>query len=284
MVKRRAGFTLIELLVVMAIIGILAGLILPAVHSAREASRRVKCQSNMRQIGFALMSYSDTFRTLPPTVTWNGGTGFISILPLIDEAPLYKRFDMNKPMTAEPNATARKSTPSVYMCPSTVFPEVVWNRGLSSYAFSTGSDYYRASLNKGAMVDYLNTLSWNRNNLLMSPTSIADMSSGGDGSTNTFLVGELSFTLLDVPDRGFTQWSEGYPYHSAGSMAGTFNAKNNAKVDFRTWETFRSHHVGMVQFVMCDGSVRQVSESTDATVLDNLSDRSDGAYGSRIEE
>jgi hypothetical protein len=191
---------------------------------------------------------------------------------------------MNKPISAQPNATARKSTPSVYICPSTVFPEKVSSRGLSSYAFSTGSDYYRASLNKGAMVDYLNTLSWNRSNLYMSPTSIADMSSSGDGSSNVLLAGELSFTLLDVPGRGFTQWSEGYPYHSAGSMAGTFNAKNNSKVDFRTWETFRSHHVGMVQFVLCDGSLQSVSETTDATVLDNLADRSDGAYGSRIEE
>lgn len=186
-------------------------------------------------------------------------------------------------MSFEANAQARKSTPSVYICPSTAFPEKIWANGLSSYAFSTGSEYYRSSMNKGAMVESLNTMSWNRNNQLMSPTSIAAMSSA-DGTSNIMLVGELSFTLLDVqPNRGFTQWAEGYPYHSAGSMAGTFNAKGNAIYDFRTWETFRSHHVGMVQFVMCDGSVQPISETTDATVLDNLADRDDGKYGSRVE-
>lgn len=111
---RSRAFTLVELLVVIAIIGILVGLLLPAVQSAREAARRLQCANQLKQIALALHNFHTTHRALPagakcPT---NGSCGhiygchnwFTSILPYLELGNLADKLDKSKPTSEEPNA------------------------------------------------------------------------------------------------------------------------------------------------------------------------------------
>ena len=108
--SKRNAFTLIELLVVIAIIGILTGLLLPAVQQAREAARRLSCSNNLKQLGLAVLNFesghnqfpvsyaydyptdlaADDSRALPEIQTGEAWT--IAILPYIEEETLFNRF------------------------------------------------------------------------------------------------------------------------------------------------------------------------------------------------
>ena len=101
--KCNDAFTLIEMLVVIAIIGVLVGLLLPAVQQAREAARRNACGNNMKQIGLAVHNYLASNKEEFPAATWYIGRGkkghrdrgspFVSLLPFMEQLALHSNLD-----------------------------------------------------------------------------------------------------------------------------------------------------------------------------------------------
>jgi prepilin-type N-terminal cleavage/methylation domain-containing protein/prepilin-type processing-associated H-X9-DG protein len=114
----RHAFTLVELLVVIAIIGVLVALLLPAVQAAREASRRMKCINNMKQLALGAQNFYSTHQQFPstrinPSVYWGA-----QLLPYMEQKPLngIYRFDVN--YNAIENADAVKYALPFHMCPT----------------------------------------------------------------------------------------------------------------------------------------------------------------------
>ena len=148
----KKGFTLVELLVVIAIIGMLVGLLLPAVQQARESARLLQCNNNLKQLGLASLNHVDTAKTYPSggwhwrvvgDADWGlgpdqpGGWAF-SLLPFLEQEALYQS-GSNGDKTNTPNAAKKQGarvcveTPlSVFNCPS--------RRAAKLYPFAHGTN------------------------------------------------------------------------------------------------------------------------------------------------
>jgi prepilin-type N-terminal cleavage/methylation domain-containing protein len=130
MIQPRKAFTLIELLVVIAIIAVLIGLLLPAVQKVREAANRLKCASNLKQLGLAVHHFADVHAgKFPPAkvqgpapqvdVRWptNHGLG-VFILPFIEQKALYDLYHWDLGAGDPGNQPVASAHVKIFQCPS----------------------------------------------------------------------------------------------------------------------------------------------------------------------
>lgn len=272
----RGAFTLVELLVVIAIIGVLVAVLLPAIVAARDAARRTGCVNNLHQIATAMHAHQSAHRELPSASRTGlaGGSAFVSLLPYLEEQPLFSRYSDQLGPTEGSNSDVAGTRLAVYLCPSMHLPREAPNRACgevaapSSYALSTGTEkpWYKHT---GAIIAKE-----------QGKTTIPLISSG-DGSSKTFLIGEFDYGLGDLmwtscdvsePRWGTAAWAIGYPGMTWASTLGVYNS-DRLITGSNEWFTFRSDHPGGAHFAMVDGSVRFVGDSIDAALLGALATR-----------
>jgi len=133
----RRGLTLIELTVVISVIGLLVALLLPAVQHARAAARSAACKSHLHQIGLALHNYHDAAKVFPPgyiaiydqeaQAELGPGWGWGAMLqPYLEESAVYGEMNFQANVEDAVNATCRKRSIAVFLCPDDAMPKSWW--------------------------------------------------------------------------------------------------------------------------------------------------------------
>jgi len=292
--RRRAAFTLIELLVVIAIISLLIALLLPAVQQAREAARRTQCRNHLKQIGLALHNYHDNHNTFPPGETFSSAVPMdlsawswsVMILPFLDQSPLYNQLQPNSPnplSTALVNPTSLallRTSLAVYQCPTDPGSLVNTDRPLLPPSnITVGKSNYVGShgVTRGTPGDGI----FDHN----SRRGLRDVT---DGASQTILVGERS--AADTAGSGSSRASVWAGITNPGSTCtanddGPFVILGNATFRMQSGRplepglitpcpmvTYSSLHEGGAHFLLCDGSVRFVSENVDAFIGTPITD------------
>ena len=246
--NRLAGFTLVELLVVITIIGMIIGMLLPAVNSAREASRGMQCRNNLKQLALASLGYEQTHEMLPPACT-QSGTGpnkktdvaamtplnqrenwIIHILPNLDQATLYEEFvaylkDNTKgigesfsTITGQPSmADIRSREISTFLCPTDRLNRTPY---VDDSGNSWGRCNYAANIGTGQAEKMGNISWWSKPNAkgVMGPRMSVRITDIKDGASNTILIGEIRAGVNSSDPRG--TWAMGGAGPSATAKNG----------------------------------------------------------------
>ncbi len=291
--QRNSGFTLIELLVVVAIIGVLAALLLPAVQAAREASRRTQCRNNLHQIGVALENYHDASRCFPPGYVsgfdnagndtgMGWGWGAI-LLPYVEQVALDQSAHFELPIESATNASARVSQLNLYVCPSdTITP--TW---AAVKRDTLGNPL--ATICQVASANYLGVFGVTEPGVDGEGVFFRDSKIVArdvtDGTSATFAVGERSQHWCQATWVGAVTDASIFPppgspalpqvQNSAGMVLGhtSEGPPNSAGLECNN---FSSRHGDGAQFVFVDGHVQFISTYIDRTIFNALATRAGG--------
>jgi prepilin-type N-terminal cleavage/methylation domain-containing protein len=292
----RAGFTLVELLVVIAIIGILVALLLPAIQAAREAARRSQCNNNLKQIGIGLQNYHDTYKTFPSGGMSAGNrlSWHVLLLPFIERKALQDKVNFNAnsgngydvAAAAPPNNDITTDLVATYLCPSAPGTKQFENGSTTVYTVH----YYGIMGPKGTNPATGAAYSWDNSvaghggfatqGVLLRRDAVG-MRDVTDGTSNTFLVGELSWskTPSGVDNPSYRRWFRGCDGSACGGnkniLDGLKVSPYNGSNNFND-VSFGSEHPGGCLFVLVDGAIKYVSENVDLTVYKSTASR-DGA-------
>ncbi len=261
----RSGFTLIELLVVLAIIGVLVALLLPAVQAARESARRLGCINNLKQLGLGLHGYHDVYGTFPAggwialptqpaTARMNSGWS-ASVLPWVEQKPLYSSLNLCLPYNSAQNSTASMTVLKVYLCPSEPRSSD-WNTAPGDVFPSADADYGGMYGPRGIGPPPSNNNPPRGSFLFNQNISLAQVR---DGSTQTIFLGE-------APEAIHALWASGHNIFDQ-------SAPINARPKFEYGEELTSQHPGGVNAVFGDGSVHFLKNSLNVNVLGALCTR-----------
>ncbi len=299
------GFTLVELLVVIAIIGILVGMLLPAVQAIREAGRRTVCQNNLKQIGLALHGYENVKKFYPPA---RAADGFLAwpayLLPYMEQVNLYDGLELNKKYEVQDPDLLNQPWPGM-VCPS---------RGRSSlislaepngapvgmvgdYAGNAGNHRdFDGEFDDGIFVDHWAGFQEKTGGVMNSgfesqnPVHNDILVEGERGRyTHQSITDGLSTTIFIaekyVADQGLNRtngWGDSCILNGelpeTGMRVGGFGLAFNRPFDFSPGEfpIFGSPHRGITYTVLGDGSVRGFNDNLEPAILHRLCTRDDG--------
>ncbi|MCA9139916.1 MAG: DUF1559 domain-containing protein [Planctomycetales bacterium] len=291
--REQSGFTLVEVLVVIAIIGMLIGILLPAVQAAREGARRVSCQNNQHQIGVALHNYHSAFRQLPsgwiaadkdhfePGWAWGA-----AILPQLEASAAFGQIDFSLAVGDQVHRRARETSVEAYVCPTDIMdnlffigagddhghdhghgdPEdhhdnenvdqvehALYRIAKSNYVGVYGTKDIHEDLYEGDGLFYGNSRHRFRDIL--------------DGLSQTLMIGERSGRL------GGSVW-HGVIHDANQPAARVIGAADHVpNDDHGHFEDFGSYHSDGAQFVLSDGSVKFITKFIDLEIFHALTTR-----------
>ena len=313
--SRVHGFTLVELLVVIAIIGVMVGLLLPAVQAAREAARRMQCQNHLKQVALACQNYHSAFKKFPAssvvdlsvTSTGNNGSWGVHgrILPFHEQANLYEAVDLSLAWDDQMAIDGVKI--EVYACPSDPGSDQVRQTGSgrpslypTNYGFNFGTWYvFDPQTGKGgdgmffpnSFLRFRDCLDGTSRTLLAAEVKAWTPYLRNGGPPNATLpngaaaISLVAQTASQFKETGHTEWPDGRVHHTGMTTTLTPNTRvrflhggREYDIDYNSWQegkngiagnatfaavTSRSHHIGLVQVALLDGSVTSISDSID---------------------